>query len=291
MVEKIIYTITAGHLKEMPMEMRRKLAWLLGSYHFRHFMDAGMTFLLTESDDLYGEWDGIKIRVRDYSDAFALFYFAYGYYDFSVLDSFENVTVLDIGAHVGVSTCCFSKHPSVGKVYSYEPFKENYEQLLLNLKLNPGIPDKAIVENLGVGDETKEVTLPFYPGASLHAGLEPSDIVRDMFNFFDYSFCEKTCALEDIKKITAKLPEDNPVLIFINAKGLEEKILRRVFSSVDTSRLCAVAGNFYNDFGIEQMFSDNGFDFQYHPHAISTGMKKIGSFHATRRQSQGKNKE
>jgi FkbM family methyltransferase len=266
------------------MEVRRKLGWLLSAFHFSYFMSSGMIFHIAENNAVYGEWNDIKIQVRDYSDAMSLFLFAYDYYNFSILDTLNDVTVVDIGAHVGVSTCYFSKHPHVSKVFSYEPFKENYEQLLSNLKLNPDFPNKAIVKNWGLSDQACEEMLPFYPRARYHSGVKSADFLNIHIDLFDYdSSYDVSCMFEDIKNVQTEFFTGNPVLIFISAVGFEERILQRVFSSVDISQIKAVVGNFYYDFGIDRLFSDNGFEFCYHPFTISSLGKKFGNFYAYRR--------
>jgi FkbM family methyltransferase len=45
-------------------------------------------------------------------------------------------TIIDIGAHRGIASIFFSKLATKGQVYSLEPYLENYELLLRNLKLN-----------------------------------------------------------------------------------------------------------------------------------------------------------
>jgi FkbM family methyltransferase len=285
-MEKILYTIEPNSLCDLPMEARRELGWLLSVFHFSYFMNSGMIFHIAENDTVYGEWNDIKIQVRDYSDAMSLFQFAYDYYNFSILDTLNDVTVVDIGAYVGVSTCYFSKHPHVSKVFSYEPFKENYEQLLSNLKLNPELPNKAVVKNWGLSDQVREEMLPFYPRVRYHSGVKSVNFLNfhsNLFDLFDYdSSYDVSCMFEDIKNVQTEFFTGNPVLIFINAMGFEEKIFQRVFSSVDISQIKAVVGHFYYDFGIDRLFSDNGFEFCYNPLTFSSFGKKFGSFHAYR---------
>ena len=281
-MEKVLYTIEPNSLCDLPMEVRRKWAWLLGFHLFGHSMNSGIVFHIVENDITYGEWNGIKIQVRDCSDAMSLFQFAYDYYNFSILDTLNDVTILDVGAHVGVSTCYFSKHPHVSKVFSYEPFKESYEQLLSNLKLNPELPNKASVKNLGLSDQTGEEILPLYPKIRYLSGVRSADYINRLSYVFDFSLsCNVPCTFENIENVQSEFFTGNPILIFINAMGFEERILRRIFSFTDVFQVKAIVGNFYYDFGIEQMFVDNGFNFSYHSSAISY-LKKSGTFHAYR---------
>lgn len=47
-----------------------------------------------------------------------------------------NDTIIDIGAHIGLFSVYASQYCSDGKIFSFEPIKENYELLDNNIKLN-----------------------------------------------------------------------------------------------------------------------------------------------------------
>jgi FkbM family methyltransferase len=47
-----------------------------------------------------------------------------------------NDVVIDVGAHIGLFTIYASQFCTNGKIYSFEPFVNNYELLLENIKLN-----------------------------------------------------------------------------------------------------------------------------------------------------------
>jgi FkbM family methyltransferase len=96
---------------------------------------------LTAIKDYYGRLDGLvtyhlregtKLKVRAGTDDLhvILEIFQYGPYDFE--ERFD--TLVDVGAHIGIFTVWAAN--KVGKVYALEPFKENYELLLKNIRLN-----------------------------------------------------------------------------------------------------------------------------------------------------------
>lgn len=66
-------------------------------------------------------------------------------------------TIIDIGANVGVFSLYASKKAQLGKIYSFEPFKENYEFLIKNLKLNK--LKNIFPFNLGVSPKNKKEVL------------------------------------------------------------------------------------------------------------------------------------
>lgn len=69
-------------------------------------------------------------------------------------------TVVDIGANIGYYTCLMSKLVGEsGKVYAFEPDKENFQLLRKNVETN-GLRN-VILENKAVADRTRELNL-FY---------------------------------------------------------------------------------------------------------------------------------
>jgi tRNA1(Val) A37 N6-methylase TrmN6 len=48
----------------------------------------------------------------------------------------SNDVIVDIGAHIGIFTIYASQFCNNGKIYSFEPVKENYDLLLNNIELN-----------------------------------------------------------------------------------------------------------------------------------------------------------
>ena len=63
----------------------------------------------------------------------------------------ESDTVIDIGGHIGAFTVFAAKKAAKGQIYTFEPFSENYEMLLSNVKLNH--IKNAVIENAAIGKE------------------------------------------------------------------------------------------------------------------------------------------
>lgn len=72
--------------------------------------------------------------------------------NFYALNKFKKEdVVIDLGAHIGVFTfCCFAA--SAGKIYSFEPFIENYRLLLKNTESLLST-DKIVTHQLGISLE------------------------------------------------------------------------------------------------------------------------------------------
>ena len=282
-MENVLFKIGKnGSEGSLSMKVRRSLAWFFSCFILRH-LDTDLVFFITEDLHIYAEWNGIRIHIEDRSDMYSLFRFAYGYYDFSFMDQLEDVVVLDIGSHVGVSSLFFAGQPNVRKVYSYEPIKENIVKSLANFELNSCEKDKIQLEHQGVSDENVEKELSFYSGLSFFSGLDP---VRHALYVEGWSENEtfsrpmnRSCVFRDAQEIVAELPQDYPIILKIDVEGEEEKILKRLFPSC-APNIAAVVGEFHYDFAIEQFFLDNDFKFRYHAQAISQGRKKVGCFAA-----------
>ena len=64
----------------------------------------------------------------------------------------DGAVVIDIGMNVGCASLYFANLMNVTKVYSYEPFKENYCEALSNFALNPNLSSKIVPHNFGLGN-------------------------------------------------------------------------------------------------------------------------------------------
>lgn len=69
----------------------------------------------------------------------------------------ENDTVFDLGGHIGAFTVLAGKKVKNGKVYAFEPIKENFEMLKINLDLNE--LNNIYTENIAIAN--KEGTRTF----------------------------------------------------------------------------------------------------------------------------------
>ena len=103
--------------------------------------------------------NGIKIKLRVNSTDFMAFthvwllqeYYRYG---FEIKD---NDVIIDIGAHIGLFTLFSSQFCKNGRIYCFEPVKDNFNMLKSNLKLNN--IENVIVANTAVSSTTGSVTI------------------------------------------------------------------------------------------------------------------------------------
>lgn len=118
--------------------------------------------------------NGLKIKLRvNSTDLMALTNVwlkqEYSKNDFEINDS---DVVIDIGAHIGLFSIFASKFCRSGKIYCFEPVKENYELLLSNLKLNK--ITNVIPFNSAISKETSFVEIFCNDDEAGHSMYQPT---------------------------------------------------------------------------------------------------------------------
>ena len=103
--------------------------------------------------------NGIKIMLRTNStDLMALTHVwligEYSKHDFQIK---KTDVVIDVGAHIGLFSLYASQHCTKGKIFAFEPIKENYEILESNKKLNDFSNIQS--ENCAISNVTSKITL------------------------------------------------------------------------------------------------------------------------------------
>ena len=79
----------------------------------------------------------------------------------------SNDVIVDIGAHIGIFTIYASQFCNNGKIYSFEPVKENYDLLLNNIELNRLEQVKPF--NLAVSNTNNDVTIYINDDKAAHS--------------------------------------------------------------------------------------------------------------------------
>lgn len=102
---------------------------------------------------------GLKIKIRTNSTDVMAFTHVWLIEEYSNLgfDLRESDTIIDIGAHVGLFTLFASQFCKNGKIYCFEPVKENYDLLLSNVSLNN--LSNVSTFNVAVTDKTSKVKI------------------------------------------------------------------------------------------------------------------------------------
>jgi len=67
--------------------------------------------------------------------------------------SYKDTIIIDIGMHVGCTSLYFAQKENVEKIYSFEPYLENYKDASVNFALNSTLSHKIVPHNFGLGNK------------------------------------------------------------------------------------------------------------------------------------------
>jgi len=123
------------------------------------------------------------------------------------------MVIYDVGAHVGIHVLYIAKLLNgVGKIYAFEPYPENFDGLLCNLKINRPKSKTIIPINKAIGKENGIA----YMVKGLHDG---------MHHITEYE--EKSTLMVDMTTIDYFVSQnvEKPNLILIDVEGYEMNVL------------------------------------------------------------------
>jgi FkbM family methyltransferase len=135
----------------------------------------------------------------------------------------EMTTVFDIGANVGdISTLMLYYYPRA-TVYSFEPCRSTYEQLVANIA-RAGFSDRSRPYRLGFFDEEKEATLNITSFHGANSMLEISDEFHELNPHIEKVSTEQI-ALVRLDDFVAAEKIAHIDLVKIDVEGVEQHIL------------------------------------------------------------------
>lgn len=130
-------------------------------------------YRLTKNEHIILETrSGLKIKIRTNSTDIMAFTHVWLIEEYSNpgFDLHEYDTIIDIGAHIGLFTLFASQFCKNGKIYCFEPVKENYDLLLSNIALNNLSNVSAF--NVAVADKISTVKIFLNNDESGHSMFE-----------------------------------------------------------------------------------------------------------------------
>jgi len=142
--------------------------------------------------------NGFKLKLRTKStDVYAFTHVwllqEYYRYGFEIKD---NDVIIDVGAHIGLFALFSSQFCKNGRIYCFEPVKENFDLLKSNLELND--IENVIVANMAVSSSTGTVTIYLNEDEAGHSMHVPSQkqiqvesfSLQDIFDSYKLEKCD-----------------------------------------------------------------------------------------------------
>jgi FkbM family methyltransferase len=174
----------------------------------------------------------------------------------------NNDVVLDIGGHIGLFALFASQFCKKGKIFCFEPIKENYNILLENIELNA--VKNIIPFNLAVYDDSKRVKMYLNEDDAGHSIILPSSksIQTDSISLkkiFDDNkinlcgFAKIDCEGSEYSIIDA-LPSEylkriNKMAIEYHFADSKPELARDLISKIENTGFHVKKKSHYNDMG------------------------------------------
>jgi FkbM family methyltransferase len=174
--------------------------------------------------------------------------------DKSGLDSVDlsaispDAAIMDVGAYIGDSAVVFGKHLPDNKIYSFEPFAENFAIAKKTIALN-GMENQVLLIKLALGDAT----------ATEHGKFEESvsRIDRNGSELLDVDTLDNFSGKNGIQKVG---------LIKCDIEGGEQRFLRGAEKTIRRDRPVMLLSIYHNPadyFGIKPWVEDLGLGYKF----------------------------
>lgn len=140
------------------------------------------------------------------------------------INTLDKCIVIDIGMNIGIASLYFALMPNVSKVYSFEPFKETYEQAVYNINLNREISKKIISENFGLSNKNELAEALFCSDFSGSMSTSKNNTLKLNINKNKLS-SEKVTLRSASEVLSEILTENNEkVILKVDCEGSEYEI-------------------------------------------------------------------
>jgi len=175
--------------------------------------------------------------------------------------------ILDIGAHIGYYTMCFSELVgNTGSVYAFEPNIFNVERMKLILSRNDELKSRIKIYDIAISDKTGDLEFNF--SSNIDIGTSSGGFVKNAHTPFnedvykDVGFKKmnvKTISLD--RFISEKTKDIVPYLLKIDVEGAEYLVLEGAKSTIKKYRpfLLIEVHSIFNMFKICDFFYPLGY--------------------------------
>ena len=172
-------------------------------------------------------------------------------------------SVLDIGANTGQFAEKIHAILPEAQIYSFEPIKHCYEQLLVNTQ---GYKLKAFNIALGETEEEVEINVSKHtPSSSL---LEMAQLHKDVFEGTDF-VAKEMIQVQKLDSFADGLGNLGKFMVKIDVQGFEDRVIKGGENTIRNAELVVIETSFRELYkgqllfnGIYNLLHDLGFDFK-----------------------------
>lgn len=278
-LEKVIYTVKQGvGLGAVPLEIRRKFAWLFSYSGLQVLLEDGLILVFAEDDERISKWNvsailnNIRILVEYPSDlAIVRRFSSNGYYEFLPLGSYPNLIVLDLGSYIGYSSLFFASLNNVSRVFSYELFPDTHKRGVCNISINSAEIDVKKINSydyaIGAVAENREIAVfPEAPFFNALDALECNTYFSAWSQWFNLqerrSEKVRYRSISEVIEMVNASYGSNKLFVKIDVEGQEQEILAKLLVSELAPNIIGVVGESHK-LGLENIFDSDIFNFKY----------------------------
>lgn len=162
----------------------------------------------------------------------------YEYKKIMEIDFKEGDIVIDIGANVGMVSILLAKKFPFLKIYSFEPVKSNYDNLVKNIKLN-NIEDNIIFPfNMAVTKDSRDILI------LINLLNQGGSALSEYTNYYPPTLLKNFCHSTTLNNIVAENKINKVKLLKIDCEGSEYEIFYNTDKKI-LSNIQNIIGEFH----------------------------------------------
>jgi FkbM family methyltransferase len=170
-------------------------------------------------------------------------------YGISNINFQDGDIVLDLGANVGIFSIALAKMYPTIKIYAFEPLKQNYDNLLLNLAANN--IKNVIPLNYAITKDSRELIAVSSKMMSGGAHVIDSNLINNVTN--TDNFLLNTCKSISLKQIFKDYNINKVKLLKIDIEGFEFEVIKNSWGLFKNIEYLSGEFHFYGGEDLKQL--------------------------------------
>ncbi|RWZ88328.1 MAG: FkbM family methyltransferase [Hydrotalea sp. AMD] len=239
-IEDFDYSISKKqlYLKRLKVSVHKdKNLFVLNGYNLIiNLIEKCNAQIISSDDGLLIKIDNLKFNINYWDELNILKeVFVDGIYNYVIN---ENMSLIDIGMNVAITSLFFAKNDKIEKIYAFEPFPKTFNYAIKNIELNNHLAHKIIPRNYGLDKENQFLDVKYIVENKGSVGVKgiPKDLLATYKSNIQIERIELRSGLNEIKTILNENPYSN-FIAKIDCEGSEyviidelheKKVLRRI---------------------------------------------------------------